>query len=132
LTGEEEGLVADDLAIYETIAAAVAEAREPDLSPFDPSQVRTALERVLRFRGPQQDFLAWLNSRVRLLSGGRVSIEERPIDDRPLEDQVVQAFPPGQDSVPELPVRVVVEGEPFAEPAVVRADDPVVQFPMRG
>jgi hypothetical protein len=124
--------VADDLAIYETIAAAVAEAREPDLSSFDPPQVRTALERVLRFPGPRRDFLAWLNGRVQLLTGGRVSIEERPIDDRPLEDQVVRAFPPGQASVPELPVRVVVEGEPFAEPAVVRADDPVVQFPMRG
>jgi hypothetical protein len=124
--------VADDLAIYETIAAAVAEAREPDLSSFDPSQVRTALERVLRFPGPRRNFLAWLNGRVRLLSGGRVSIEERPIDDRPLEDQMVRAFPPGQDSVPELSVRVVVEGEPFAEPTLIRADDLVVRFPMRG
>jgi hypothetical protein len=124
--------VADDLAIYETIAAAVAEAREPDLSSFDPSQVQTALERVLRFPCARRNFLAWLNGRVRVISGGRVSIEERPVDDRPLEDQVMRAFPPGQDSVPELPVRVVIEGEPFAEPAVVRADDPVVQFPMRG
>jgi hypothetical protein len=119
--------VADDLAIYGTIAAAVAKAREPDLSSFDPSEVRTALERVLRFPIPRQNFLAWLNGRVRQLSGGRVSIEERPID-----DQGLQEFPPGEDSVPELPVRVVVEGEPFAEPAIVRADDRVVQFPMRG
>jgi hypothetical protein len=124
--------VADDLAIYETIAAAVAEAREPDLSSFDPAQVRTALERVLRFPVTRRNFLAWLNSRVRLLSGGRVSIEERPTGVQPLEGQEVQVFPPGQASVPELPVRVVIEGEPFAEPAVVRADDPVVQFPMRG
>jgi hypothetical protein len=124
--------LADDLAIYETIAAALAEAREPDLSSFDPSEVRTALERVLRFPVARRNFLLWLNGRVRLLSGGRVSIEERPIDDRPLEDLAVQAYPPGRDSVPELPVRVVVTGEPFAEPAVVRAGDPVVQFPMRG
>jgi hypothetical protein len=124
--------VADALAIYETIAAGLAEAREPDLSSFDPSQVRTALERALRFPVPRRNFLAWLNGRVRRLSGGRVSIEERPIDDRPLGDQLAQTFPPGQDSVPELPIRVVVEGEPFAEPSVVRADDPVVQFPMRG
>lgn len=124
--------MADDLAIYETIAAAMAEAREPDLSSFDPSQVRTALERVLRFPVPRQNFLAWLNGRVRQLSGGRVSLEERPIDDRPIDDQGLQEFRPGEDSVPELPVRVVVEGEPFAEPAVVRADDRVVQFPMRG
>lgn len=124
--------MADDLAIYETIAAAVAEAREPDLSSFDPSQVRTALERVLRFPVPRRNFVAWLNDRVRLLSGGRVSIEERSVDDRPLEDQALRAFWPGQDSVPELPVRVVIEGEPFAEPAVVRADDAVLHFPMRG
>jgi hypothetical protein len=61
-----------------------------------------------------------------------VSIEERPTADRSPGDQVAQAFWPGQDSVPELPVRVVVEGEPFAEPTVIRAGDPVVQFPMRG
>jgi hypothetical protein len=124
--------VADDLAIYESIAAAVAEAREPDLSPFDPAQVRTALERVLRFPVPRQNFLAWLDQRVRLLSGGRVSIEQRPPGDQPPGDQPAEAFWPGQDSVPELPLRLVVEGEPFAEPAVVRADDPVVHFPMRG
>jgi hypothetical protein len=119
--------VADDLAIYESIAAGMAEAREPDLSSFDPSQVRTALERVLRFPVPRQSFLAWLSDRVRVLSGGKVSVEGRPLGDQPVE-----LFWPGQDPVPELPVRLVVEGEPFAEPAVVRADDPVVHFPMRG
>jgi hypothetical protein len=124
--------VADDLAIYETIAAAVAEAREPDLSSFDPSQVRTALERVLRFPHPRRNFLAWLNGRVQVLSGGRVSIEDRPVDDGPLGDQGVQEFPPEHACVPELPVRLVIEGEPFAEPAVVRADDRGVEFPMRG
>lgn len=113
--------MADDLAIYETVAAAMAEVREPDLSPFDPSQVRTALERVLGSDVAREDFLAWLDGRVRLLSGGRVSIQERPAGGQPPED-----------SVPELPVRVVIKGVPFAEPAVVRADDPVVQFPMRG
>jgi hypothetical protein len=117
--------VADDLAIYETIAAAVAEAREPDLSSFDPSQVRTALERVLGFSIPRKNFLAWLNGRVQSHSGGKVSIEERQIG-----DQV--ELEPGQDSVPELPLLRVVEGEPFAEPAVVRAEGQVVQFPMRG
>ena len=120
----------DDLAVYDTIAAALAERREPDLSSYDPSHVRTALERVLQFPVPRENFLAWLNGRVRMLSGGRVSIEERPIDDRPPEEVV--AFRPGQDSVPELPVRLVVEGEPFGEPAVLRADDQVVHFPMRG
>jgi len=119
--------VADDLAIYEAIAAAVAEAREPDLSSFPPSQVRTALERVLRFPVPRRNFLAWLNGRVGQLSGGRVSIEERPPGDEP-----VPAVQAGPDSMPELPVRVVVEGEPFAEAAVVRAGGSVVQFPMRG
>jgi hypothetical protein len=119
--------VADDLVLFETIAAALAERREPDLSSFDPAQVRMALERVLQCDVPRRNFLAWLNGRVQLLSGGKVSIEERPIG-----GQVVESWQPGQDPVPELPVRVVVEGEPFAEPAVVRADDQVVQFPMRG
>lgn len=113
----------DDLTVYDTIAAAVAQRREPDLSSFDPSQVRTALQRVLQFESPRQDFLAWLNQRVQTISGGKVSVEERPIDNNP---------PPGQDPVPELPLRLVVEGEPFAEPAVLRADDQVVHFPMRG
>ena len=114
--------MATDKDILETIAVAMAEVHEPDLSSFDPSQVRTVMERVLQFEDPR-NFLAWLNGRVQMLSGGRVSIEERPIDDRP---------PGGPDSVPMLPVRVVVKGEPFAEPAVVRADDRVVHFPMRG
>ena len=124
--------MADDLAIYEAIAAAVAEAREPDLSSFPPSQVRTALERVLRFPVPRRNFLAWLNGRVGQLSGGRVSIEERAVDDGPPGDEPVPAVQAGPDSMPELPVRVVVEGEPFAEAAVVRAGGSVVQFPMRG
>jgi hypothetical protein len=114
--------VPDDLAIYDTIAAAVAEVREPDLSSFDPSDVRTAMERVLVSPVPQRNFLTWLNGRVQQLSGGRVSIEA----------QAAPAVPPGPDTTPELPVRVVVKGESFAELAVVRADGPVVRFPMRG
>jgi len=124
--------VADDLALFEEIAAAMAESREPDLSAFDPAQVRGALERVLRFPGPRRNFLSWLHSRVQVLSGGRVSIEERPIQEQPLDDGIVDTSSPELDAVPELRVSVVVQGEPFAEPAVVRADDPVVQFPMRG
>lgn len=119
--------MADDIAIYATIAAALAEAGEPDLSSFDPAQVRAALERVLGFPYSRRNFLTWLSARVQELSGGRVSLEERQVEDQP-----VQQFTPGQSSVPELPVRVVVQGEPFAEPAVVGADDPVVRFPMRG
>jgi hypothetical protein len=124
--------VPDDLALFEEIAAAMAEGREPDVSSFDPSQVRRALERVLRFPGPRGNFLSWLNGRVQVLSGGRVSIEERPIPDQPLENGGVETITPELIAVPELPVRVVVQGEFFAEPAVVRADNPVVQFPMRG
>jgi len=124
--------VPDDLALFEKIAAAMAEGREPDVSSFDPSQVRRALERVLRFPGPRRNFLSWLNGRVQVLSGGRVSIEERPIQDQPLENGGGETITPELIAVPELPVRVVVQGENFAEPAVVRADGPVVQFPMRG
>ena len=41
--------MADDLAVYETIAAAVAEAREPDFSSFDGAEVRLAMQRALPF-----------------------------------------------------------------------------------
>jgi hypothetical protein len=124
--------VADDLAIYERIAAALAEASEPDLSSFDPSQVRAALERVLGFPVPRQNFLAWLDNRVRGISGGSVSVQERPSDVRTPSDREVPAPPPGRDPVPELALFRIVQGEPFAEPAVVRTSDPVVEFTMRG
>lgn len=102
---------------------ALAGSREPALSAFDPSRVRTAVDRALRSPGPRREFLAWLAARVEELSGGSVSVQERAPDEGP----------PGCEPVaPELPVRLVVEGEPFAEPAVVRAEDPVVRFPMRG
>lgn len=116
----------NSLVIFEKIAAAIAEGQEPDLGSFDPSEVRTALDRVLQFPVPRQNFLAWLNGRIQVLSDGKVSIEERPTADQ------VEAPEPAQSPVPELTVRVLVEGEPFAEPAVVRAEGKVVQFPMRG
>lgn len=116
----------NSLAIFEKIAAAIAEGQEPDLSSFDSSEVRTALERVLQYPVPRQNFLAWLNGRIQVLSGGRVSIEERPTE-HPAEPADL-AQPP----VPELPVRVLVEGEQFAEPAVLRSEGRFVQFPMRG
>jgi hypothetical protein len=108
--------------IYETIAAAVAQGREPDLSSFDPAEVRGALDRVLRFPVPREQFLVWLRARVQQLTDGKVTVEERTVDD--LQDQEAAA-------VPELPLRLVIEGEPFAEPAVVRAADQAVEFPMR-
>lgn len=109
--------MANDLAVYEKIATALAHGREPDLSAFQPSDVHAALEHALLVPAPRHDFVAWLDSRVRALSGGSTSIEERPAAD---------------GSVRELPLRIIVNGEPFAEPVVVRADDPVVLYPMRG
>ena len=114
--------MSEDLAIYEAIASALADVREPDLSRFDPTEVREALERVLRFPAARADFLTWLNGRVQALSGGRVSIEERPAS--------VGGAQPG--AAPELPVRVVVAGDPFAESAMLRADDGGLHYPMRG
>jgi hypothetical protein len=119
--------VTDDLVIYEAIADAVAAGREPDLSSFDPLQVRTSLERVLQFPVPRSNFLAWLNGRVKVISGGSVSIEERPTD-----EGAATAGLPDEPTTPELPIRVIVAGEPFAEPASVRADDAVLHFPLRG
>lgn len=109
--------MAKDLAVYEKIATALVQGREPDLSAFEGSDVRAALEHALLSPAPRHNFVAWLDRRVRALSGGSTSIEER------LE---------GNGSARELPLRLIVKGEPFAEPVVVRADDPVVQFPMRG
>jgi hypothetical protein len=117
--------VADDGDIYEALAAAVADVREPDLSRFAPSAVRGALDRALRPAEARAKFLAWLNGRVQSLSGGRVSIEERP------ESDAVDP-PSGPDAPPELPIRVVVRDEPFAESAVLRADDSALHYPMRG
>jgi hypothetical protein len=109
--------VADDLAVHEAIAAALAGGREPDLSAFDASDVRAALERALLSPARRRDFLAWLDGRVRALSGGTTSIEERADED---------------GSERELPLRLVAQGEPFAEPVVVRASSRPVEFPMRG
>jgi hypothetical protein len=117
--------VADDIDIYEAIAAAVANVREPDLARFAPSAVRGALDRALRPADTRANFLTWLNARVQALSGGRVSIEERP------ESDAVDP-PAGPDAPPDLPIRVVVQDEPFAESAVLRADDGALHYPMRG
>jgi len=117
--------VADDIDIYEAIAAAVADVREPDLSRFAPSAVRGALDRALRPAQARANFLTWLSGRVQSLSGGRVTIEERP------ESDAVD-LPADPDATPDLPIRVVVQDEPFAESAVLRADDGALHYPMRG
>jgi hypothetical protein len=117
--------VSEDLDIYDAIAVALAHAREPDLSPFDPGHIRSAMERALTHDDPRRDFLGWLHARVQLLSDGRVSVEERPS-----ENPAALGCAPSHD-VPEVPVRLVVEGEPFAEPAVLRAQEQAVHFPMR-
>ncbi len=108
--------------VYEALAAALAEVREPDLSPFDPAAVRQALEDALATPAARTAFLALLKRRVRSLSGGRVTVEER--------SDIVAAGDP--QVVPEVPVRIIVAGEPFAEPAVLRADDRGLHYPMRG
>jgi hypothetical protein len=114
--------VVDERAVHEAVAAALAAGHEPDLSPFDAAQVQSALDRTLGGVAARADFLGWLGDRVRTLTDGRVSLEERAVDDA--------GGPCG--GAPELALRRVVTGEPFAEPVVVRADGGVVQFPMRG
>jgi hypothetical protein len=109
--------VADDLAIYESIAAALAGGREPDLSRFDSADVRAALQRALHEPTLRHNFVSWLNSRVHALSAGGTSVEERPDGDAPAGA---------------LPLRLVMQGQGFAEPVLVRADDEAVQYPMRG
>ena len=111
--------MADDLAVYETIAAAVAEAREPDLSSFDPAEVRLAMQRALTFSGPRANFEHWLAGRVNVLSNGTVTLEP------------VEADAPDQQSNGLL-LRVVTLGEPFAEPVSITASETPVRWPMRG
>lgn len=112
--------MADDIDIYEAIAAALADVREPDLSRFAPSAVRGALDRALRLPAARANFLVWLNGRAQALSGGRVSIEELPAAGGP---------PPSPDAAPEVTLRVVVRDEPFAESAILRADDGALHYP---
>ncbi len=121
----------DDLAVYEAIAAALATTREPDLSRLDSSRVATALSRALGSPSSRQTFLEWLDARTRMLSGDRVTIERRATPGRPFQDATAASPIADDDVAPELALRVVIVGEPFAEPVVIRADPPVVQFPMR-
>jgi hypothetical protein len=111
--------VADDLAVYETIAAAVAEAREPDLSSFDRDEVRWAMQRALTFPGPRANFEHWLAGRVNVLSNGTVTLEPAEAD-APVQQ--------GND----LLLRVVTVGETFAEPVSITASETPVRWPMRG
>lgn len=115
--------MANDLDIYEAIAVALADVRAPDLSPFAPSLVGDALTRALSLPAARASFLAWIQGRVQSLSGGRVSIEERPDGDAP---------PPSADTAYEVPLRLVIRDEPFAESAILRADNDALQYPMRG
>lgn len=109
----------DDLAIYETIAAAMAEAREPDLSSFDPVEVRLAMQRAVAFPGPRANFEHWLAGRVNALSNGTMTLEP------------VEADAPDQQSN-DLMLRVVTLGESFAEPVSITASETPVRWPMRG
>jgi hypothetical protein len=111
--------VADDLAIYETIATAVAKAHEPDLSSFDPAEVRLAMQRALAFPAPQANFEHWLAGRVHDLSNGTVTLE-------PVEADTLDQQSHG------LLLRVVTVGEPFAEPVSITASETPVRWPMRG
>jgi hypothetical protein len=111
--------VAEDLDIYETIAQAVAEAREPDLSSFDPAQVSSAMQRALTFRDPRANFEHWLAGRVNVLSNGEVTLE--PAEADALDQQ-------GNG----LLLRVVILGEPFGETVSITASgEKPVRYPMR-
>lgn len=108
----------DDLTIYDRIAAAVAERREPDLSSFDPAEVRSAMQRALAFPAPRANFEHWLSGRVQALSNGAVTLE-----------------PVGADTLDQqsngLLLRVVTAGEPFSEPVNITASETPVLWPMR-
>lgn len=110
--------MADDLDIYETIAQAVAGAREPDLSSFDPAEVSSAMQRALTFPGPRANFEHWLAGRVNVLSNGTVTLE--PADADALDQQ-------GNG----LLLRVVILGEPFSETVSITASETPVRWPMR-
>lgn len=110
--------MADDLDIYETIAQAVAGAREPDLSSFDPAEVSSAMQRALTFPDPKANFEHWLAGRVNVLSNGAVTLEPAAADDQ------------GQQGNGLL-LRVVILGEPFGETVSITASEPFMRWPMR-
>lgn len=111
--------MADDLAVYETIAAAIAEAREPDLSSFDPAEVRLAMRRALAFPAPRANFEHWLAGRVHDLSNGTVTLESAESDAPVQQNNGLQ-------------LAAVTIGEPFAEPVDITASETPVRWPMRG
>lgn len=111
--------MADDIAIYEKLAAAVAEAREPDLSSFDPAEVRMAMARALTFPAPRANFEHWLTGRVNDLSNGTTTLE-------PIGDGAPNGGGEG------LLLRATTVGEPFAEPVSITVSETPVRWPMRG
>lgn len=119
--------MADDLTIYDRIAAAVAERREPDLSSFDPADVDAAMRRALTYQGPRASFEHWLAGRVAALSNGTVTLETGAADQPSAADQTGAADRQGDGLV----FRVETAGEPFGEPVSIVADGTPVRWPMR-
>jgi hypothetical protein len=111
--------VLDDLDIYNVIAAAVAERREPNFSSSDLADVGSAMQRALASPDLQANFAAWLAGQVQDLSNGTVTLE--PVESDALDQQ---------DNG--LLLRVVTAGEPFAEPVSITAGETPVRWTMRG
>jgi hypothetical protein len=67
--------------IYETLADALAQLREPEFASYDPADVRVAFELIFPGKSgpPAQEWLTWLRQRVAELSGGRTVL----MDDDP-------------------------------------------------
>ena len=67
--------------IYETLAEALAQLREPEFAPYDPADVRAAFELVFPGKSgpPAREWLTCLRRRVAELSGGKTVL----MDDDP-------------------------------------------------
>ena len=70
-----------DNPVYESIARALADLRQPDLSGFPEGQVREAIEGMFSERGVVSDWLGWLRVRIQELSGGLTRLEDADRDD---------------------------------------------------
>jgi hypothetical protein len=65
-----------DNPVYESIARALADLRQPDLSGFQDVQVREATEGMFTDSGIRPDWLSWVRTRIQELSGGTTRLED--------------------------------------------------------
>jgi hypothetical protein len=70
-----------DNPVHESIARALADLQQPDLSAFPEEQVREAMSGMFNGSGILPDWLDWLRNRIQELSDGMTRLEDADKDD---------------------------------------------------